>query len=325
MTMNRPHAVLAAAFLAAVAGSASAQNALLSNQSADPSVAPLSTGATAANGATAPAGTLWSELQSDAGAANATGGLAVHGAGSGGAFRLADNFTIPAAWHIDHVKLYAYQPGAAANPFASVTLRIWTGRPGDAGSTVVWGDTSTNRLASVSATNLYRVFNSAAAPAPMAPDTSKPIWELNVSTALVQLQPGTYWLDWQIVPANTALEVFAPTVTKAGLRTVAGANARQFGPSGWADALDAGKPASAADVNVELPFVLMGYPGQPPCSSDYNGDGDHGTDQDIEAFFACIGGTCCPACGPSDYNSDGDAGTDQDIEAFFRVLGGNPC
>ncbi|HYE61800.1 MAG TPA: M36 family metallopeptidase [Phycisphaerales bacterium] len=60
---------------------------------------------------------------------------------------------------------------------------------------------------------------------------------------------------------------------------------------------------------------------------DFNGDGDSGTDQDIEAFFACLGGSCCPACWPggADFNGDGDTGTDQDIEAFFRVLGGNPC
>ncbi|HYE62972.1 MAG TPA: CotH kinase family protein [Phycisphaerales bacterium] len=64
-----------------------------------------------------------------------------------------------------------------------------------------------------------------------------------------------------------------------------------------------------------------------PCSSDFNGDGDAGTDQDIEAFFACIGGHCCDTCDPfgSDYNRDGDAATDQDIEAFFRVLGGGSC
>ncbi|HYE61799.1 MAG TPA: hypothetical protein VD997_07360 [Phycisphaerales bacterium] len=60
---------------------------------------------------------------------------------------------------------------------------------------------------------------------------------------------------------------------------------------------------------------------------DFNGDGDSGTDQDIEAFFACLGGTCCDTCyaGGADFNGDGDTGTDQDIEAFFRVLGGNPC
>ena len=60
---------------------------------------------------------------------------------------------------------------------------------------------------------------------------------------------------------------------------------------------------------------------------DFNGDGDSGTDQDIGAFFACLGGNCCPTCWPggADFNGDGDTGTDQDIEAYFRVLGGGTC
>jgi hypothetical protein len=65
-----------------------------------------------------------------------------------------------------------------------------------------------------------------------------------------------------------------------------------------------------------------------PCgTSDFNGDGDFGTDADIEAFFACLGGNCCPTCYPggSDFNQDGDFGTDGDIESFFRVLGGGNC
>jgi len=66
----------------------------------------------------------------------------------------------------------------------------------------------------------------------------------------------------------------------------------------------------------------------PNCgTSDFNGDGDFGTDADIESFFACLGGSCCPACfvGGADFNADGDVGTDADIEAFFRVLGGGNC
>ena len=73
-------------------------------------------------------------------------------------------------------------------------------------------------------------------------------------------------------------------------------------------------------------------PGQVPypsrCSSaDFDNDGDVATDADIEAFFACLAGNCCPACWRlgADFNGDGDAGTDADIEAFFRVLAGGPC
>jgi hypothetical protein len=71
-------------------------------------------------------------------------------------------------------------------------------------------------------------------------------------------------------------------------------------------------------------------PGNPPptCgTSDFNGDGDFGTDSDIEAFFACLAGNCCATCfsGGADFNGDGDTGTDADIEAFFRVLAGGNC
>jgi hypothetical protein len=64
----------------------------------------------------------------------------------------------------------------------------------------------------------------------------------------------------------------------------------------------------------------------PSCgSADFNHDGDIGTDGDIEAFFACLGGSCCAQCDSADFNGDGDIGTDSDIEAFFRVLGGGTC
>jgi len=66
----------------------------------------------------------------------------------------------------------------------------------------------------------------------------------------------------------------------------------------------------------------------PPCgTADFNNDADHGTDADIESFFACLSGNCCPRCpeAGADFNADGDPGTDQDIEAFFRVLAGGTC
>jgi hypothetical protein len=71
---------------------------------------------------------------------------------------------------------------------------------------------------------------------------------------------------------------------------------------------------------ARLPTACCGSP-------DFNGDGDAGTDADIEAFFACLAGFCCPTCDPrgADFNADGDTGTDQDIESFFRVLAGGPC
>jgi hypothetical protein len=104
---------------------------------------------------------------------------------------------------------------------------------------------------------------------------------------------------------------------------------------------------SNADINPSLPFWIVYNQGEteavhqaatdwvesnlvnpPACgTSDFNGDGDFGTDQDIEAFFSCLAGFCCGTCwqNGADFNGDGDYGTDQDIEAFFRVLAGVPC
>jgi len=75
-------------------------------------------------------------------------------------------------------------------------------------------------------------------------------------------------------------------------------------------------------------LVPTGVANQCGCgSADYNGDGDFGTDLDIEIFFRCLGGDCPLICDIwcSDFNGDGDFGTDADIEAFFRVLAGGFC
>jgi hypothetical protein len=77
-----------------------------------------------------------------------------------------------------------------------------------------------------------------------------------------------------------------------------------------------------------MDFIRSIVPPAPTCGSpDFNCDGDVGTDADIEAFFACLGGNCpaAPCTNNADFNGDGDVGTDADIEAFFRVLAGGPC
>jgi hypothetical protein len=84
----------------------------------------------------------------------------------------------------------------------------------------------------------------------------------------------------------------------------------------------------ADTTDLGMAIISVPLPAAPPacCLDDFNQDGDVGTDADIEAFFACLGGTCCDTCPvDADYNCDGDVGTDGDIEAFFRVLGGGQC
>jgi probable HAF family extracellular repeat protein len=112
-------------------------------------------------------------------------------------------------------------------------------------------------------------------------------------------------------------------------------SARGVSLTGWSLSICYGVSADATAFagegrlnGVVRGWVVRGVPAPPRCgTSDFDGDGDSGTDQDIEAFFACLAGSCCPTCfsGGADFNGDGDAGTDADIESFFRVLGGGAC
>jgi hypothetical protein len=86
---------------------------------------------------------------------------------------------------------------------------------------------------------------------------------------------------------------------------------------------------SSTDIDIGQALVRIALPSTgPTCgTADFDGDGDVGTDADIEAFFACLAGNCCDTCWHlgADFDGDGDSGTDADIEAFFRVLAGGNC
>ena len=79
-------------------------------------------------------------------------------------------------------------------------------------------------------------------------------------------------------------------------------------------------------INLDHATVFVGL-GSGCGSADLNCDGDVGTDSDIQAFFACLAGSCpgAPCTSSADFNGDGDVATDADIEAFFRVLAGGSC
>ncbi len=244
----------------------------------------LSTGTTSNSGVTAPAGTQWSEAQNNTGnttESNTLAGVGCAVSTTANAFRCADNFIVPAGqtWTINQVAVFAYQTGfaGATSPVNGATLRIWNGRPGDGGSTVIFGDTTTNRLGTSTDSLLWRLFNSAV-PAPgTVPATNRRIWDTRITVSPAQvLTAGTYWIDWDTrIGVNTAH--FAPTVTLPGVRGLAGWNARQFTGTAWVDVIDTGNPATAPDFPQDFPFKLVGSISggatlQKP-NVDYDGDG----------------------------------------------------
>ena len=174
------------------------------------------------------------------------------------ASRVADDFTVadPGGWTVSSLVFYAFQTGSGtgASTFTLVDLRIWSGRPGDPGSTVVFGDTTTNLISGSAWTGCYRARESDPG------DTTRPIFwvEAAVSPPL-HLAPGTYWLDWQ-TSGTIASGPWAVPVTILGLPAAPNANARAFvGPSGpWINARDTGNQAQQ-----ELAFTVRGTPGSP--------------------------------------------------------------
>lgn len=282
--MHRAVSIVLAAATAATA-SAVGPVCFFSNYGgfADPENAGVATGATTLSGISSPPGFVWSEVANDSPTtANASAGFSGHRSGSTGAFRLADDFVVPAGYtfDIDNVLLWCYRSGSLPGDVTvdEVNLRIWNGRPEEEGSAVIFGDTSTDRLVEYANTNIYRVFNSVVDPdgggplEPPPPSTSRLVRQLTVA-ADITLGPGEYWLDWQFVSASPTA-VFAPMLTAPGVRATPGANARQFvpgstsppAPPGWQDVIDTGSPASAPDVVQGAPFILKGEYTPEPAS-----------------------------------------------------------
>lgn len=179
-----------------------------------------------------------------------------HAVSSG--FRVADDFTVPAGgWNISQITFFAYQTGSTTTTTINhVNLRIWDGPPGQGGSNIVFGDTTTNRLAGSSFSNIYRVLDTGLL------DTARPTMA-DVATVGTTLAAGTYWLDWQ-TGGTLASGPWAPPVTLLGQVGKPGANGQQYSPTTglWSAAIDTGN-GSAQD----FPFIIEGTVASGPSIS----------------------------------------------------------
>ena len=164
-----------------------------------------------------------------------------------GGFRLAENFTVPAGgWTIDKITTYAYQTGSTTtSTFTTLNFRIWNGAPNAMGSTVVFGDTTTNRMTATSFTNIYRVTETTLTA------TNRPIMAIEAGGLNLTLPAGTYWLDWQTA-GTLGSGPFAPPLTTIG-QTVTG-DALQLDPTTppgtWNNLTDVGQQG--------LPMTITG-------------------------------------------------------------------
>ncbi len=161
--------------------------------------------------------------------------------------RIADNFVVPSpGWYVNTITFFAYQTNSGtSSTLTGVNLRIWNGPPNVGTSSVVFGDTSTNRLASTSFSGIYRDSET------LVGNNARPIMVAvaNVQTYLI---PGTYWVDFQI-SGSLASGPWVPPVTILGQPGKTGANALHFVPPNWGNMTDTGN-----SVQQDAPFLIDG-------------------------------------------------------------------
>ncbi|MCF6300161.1 MAG: hypothetical protein L3J52_03435 [Proteobacteria bacterium] len=166
-----------------------------------------------------------------------------------GAFRIADDFTVGGSgWDITTITFFAYQTGETASTINAINLQIWDGVPGDVGSTVVFGDDSTNVMSSTINSNILRVSEASTGTA-----TDRQIAASFVDVN-ISLPAGTYWLDWQSGGSGGS-GPWAPPITINGQTTTG--NGLQSPDSGvtWPAAVDGG-----TDTQQGFPFIIEGTP-----------------------------------------------------------------
>lgn len=176
---------------------------------------------------------------------------------AGASFRVADDFTVSGgAWIIDSIAFFGYQTGSTTtSTFTAVRLQIWDGPPGEAGSNIIFGDITTNRMVATRFSNIYRVI----ATNLLASD--RPIMRNIVDVGGLLLLPGTYWLDWTMT-GSLASGPWQPPVTILG-QFVTG-NARQFTGTIWQAMRDSVAPATGNPQGA--PFTIYGLASSNPLN-----------------------------------------------------------
>ncbi|HPG61912.1 MAG TPA: hypothetical protein PK586_07880 [Casimicrobium sp.] len=173
-----------------------------------------------------------SVLQNTTLAMTGLGGSVFSGASG---FRLAQQFTVPAGgWLIDKFTVYAYQTGSTTtSTFTAMNFRVWNGAPNVVGSTVVFGDTTTNRMTATMFSGIYRVTQTSGG------TTQRPIMAIEAAGANLTLPAGTYWMDFQL-SGSLASGPFAPPLTTNGTRITGDALQFSVASSTWGAYVDGG-------------------------------------------------------------------------------------
>ncbi|MEL6615280.1 MAG: T9SS type A sorting domain-containing protein [Bacteroidota bacterium] len=174
---------------------------------------------------------------------------------------VADDFTVPTGgWDIDEMIFYAYQTTSpTTSTITGVYAQIWDGDPSAPGSSIVWGDLTTNILKLSAWSGIYRVTEGSS-----GTNTDRPIMA-NTATVDVTLPAGTYWVEWQTA-GSLASGPWAPPITITG-SAATGNGLQRIGTGGtWASLVD----GPTLSDGQGMPFQIIG-PSGPNVSIDVLG------------------------------------------------------
>jgi hypothetical protein len=161
--------------------------------------------------------------------------------------RIADDFAIgDCRWRIDSIVFFGYQTGSSTtSTFTGVNFRIWDSIPDAVGSSIVFGDTTTNRLTRTVFSGAYRITETTTG------NSTRPIMRNVCALNNVVLTTGNFWLDWSST-GSLASGPWAPARTPANVAVTG--NGRQRIGSTWNNALDGGTGTPAQG----FPFIIYG-------------------------------------------------------------------
>ncbi len=163
-------------------------------------------------------------------------------------YSMADDFTVTnETMNVAFMEFFSYQTNSTTtSTFTALYVRIWNGNPGVAGSQVIWGDWTTNRLSSTSFTNIYRV--------DVTGNTARPIMRLVANTLGLVLSQGTYWVEFAASGSLTS-GPWCPPITITG-QNITGNGLQRVG-SQW-QAFNSGTDPNL--YNQGIPFILHATP-----------------------------------------------------------------
>lgn len=170
--------------------------------------------------------------------------------------RIADDFvTTDCLWQIDSIVFFGYQTGSTTtSTFTGVNFRIWDTVPDAVGSSVVYGDTTTNRMTRSVWSGAYRITETTTG------NSTRPIMRNVCTTPGLTLQAGTYWIDWASLGSLASGPWANPRVPAN--QAVTG-NGRQRIGSTWNNAVDGGTGTPAQG----FPFIIYGTVIQPSADA----------------------------------------------------------